>query len=280
MAAVWLAQHDRLLAAGVTLALGLSLKPTVAMAFVIFYIVQRQWRIIAAIYASTTVLIIVAMAQLWRIGLSWLPTYLENSAKVFSRGSIDDFTPANRVWFNMVNVQVAFYSVVRNILWTKILSLSIVVILLCLWLWFVLKSHAGLNLLALSTLVTICLLPVYHRFYDAALLIFPLAWGWLCARPGQRWRVSTMVAPFLLPGAALLNQMGVASSVSRLQSTSVDWRLLLLSHEAWLLLLLSAVLLYEMSFGGPRRLRDNSADRRERTSAAKAELILRHLRHA
>ena len=219
------------------------------------------------------------MARLWRIGFSWLSTYLENSTKVFSRGSIDDFTPANRVWFNMVNLQVAFYSVVRNILWTKVLSLSVVAILFCLWLWFVLRNHAGWNLLALSTLVTICLLPVYHRFYDAALLIFPLAWGWLCARPGQRWRVSVLVAPFLLPGAALLSQLGVASNVLRVQS-SVDWRLLLVAHEPWVLLLLSALLLYEMSYGEPDRLRKHSSELQERTSAAKAALILRLLRHA
>ena len=54
------------------------------------------------------------------------------------------------------------------------------------------------------------------------------------------------MAPFLIPGAALLGQTGLAASVSRMPTTSFDWRLLLLSHEAWLLLLLSAVLLYEM----------------------------------
>jgi len=251
VAAVWLAQQGRVIASGVTLAVGLSLKPTVAMAFVIFYIVHRQWRMVAAICATTTVLMIVAMARLWRIGFSWLATYLENSAKIFSRGSIDDFTPANRVWFNMVNVQVAFYSLVKSVLWTRVLSLSVVAVFFGLWLWFILKNHAGWNLLALSTLVTICLLPVYHRFYDAALLIFPLAWAWLCARPGQRWRISALVAPFLLPGAALLGQMGIAANLARVPSTSVEWRLLLVSHEAWLLLLLSAALLYEMRFLRP-----------------------------
>ena len=246
VAAVWLAQQGRVMASGVTLAVGLSLKPTVAMAFIIFYIVHRQWRVVTAICATTAVLMIVAMARLWRSGFSWLATYLENSAKIFSRGSIDDFTPANRVWFNMVNVQVAFYSLLKSVLWTRVLSLSVVAVFFGLWLWFILKNHAGWNLLALSTLVTICLLPVYHRFYDAALLIFPLAWAWLCARPGQRWRISALVAPFLLPGAALLGQMGIAANLAQVPPTSIEWRLLLVSHEAWLLLLLSAALLYEM----------------------------------
>ena len=243
---VFLAQQGRALASGMTLAVGVSLKPTVAMAFVIFYIVHRQWRMVGVTCATSAVLMVAGMARLWRSGFSWLPSYLENSAKVFSRGSIDDFTPANRSWFNMVNAQVAFYSLVKSVVWSNVLTFLIVGSLLGLWLWFIIKNRAGWNLLALSTLVTICLLPVYHRFYDAVLLIFPLAWAWLCARPKQRWRISALVAPFLIPGAALLGQTGLAASVSRMPTTSFDWRLLLLSHEAWLLLLLSAVLLYEM----------------------------------
>ena len=56
----------------------------------------------------------------------------------------------------------------------------------------------------------ICLLPVYHRNYDAALLIFPLLWSLSPAAPQvhvhQRLALILM-APFAVPGAWMLESM-------------------------------------------------------------------------
>ena len=69
----------------------------------------------------------------------------------------------------------------------------------------------------LSAITVISLLPVYHRFYDATLLVLPLCWAFVSLR---RERVAAVVSlglmlPFLIPGGALLDTMQIAGRIPR-----------------------------------------------------------------
>ena len=68
----------------------------------------------------------------------------------------------------------------------------------------------GSDLLSLGAVSTLALLPVYHRFYDAALLVVPLCWCMthVKGRPGRTDKnCITAYVPFLVPGAAFLQQL-------------------------------------------------------------------------
>ena len=152
------------------------------------------------------------------------------------------------MWFNMVNLQVTLYPLVKSAALANVLAVVSGAVLVGMWLWVMIRRPSS-DLLELSALATLSLLPIYHRFYDAALLILPLCWALLVANKRQkRIAIATVVLilPFLVPGAALLDQL----ATSHLSAANLDswwWNGLVMSHQVWALLLLSVLLLYAMS---------------------------------
>jgi hypothetical protein len=72
-----------------------------------------------------------------------------------------------------------------------------------LWLVLPVKFRGSPDLLAMGALSAINLLPFYHRYYDATLLLLPLCWYLVHFRAGEwRDRMSLLLwAPFLVPVA-------------------------------------------------------------------------------
>jgi hypothetical protein len=74
--------------------------------------------------------------------------------------------------------------------------------------WISLGFRKGRSeLLTISTLAVICLLPAYHRNYDAALLVFPLAWSISQLAGGSSTTAKVILAlmlPFAIPGPSIL----------------------------------------------------------------------------
>jgi len=126
------------------------------------------------------------------------------------------------------------------------------------------------DLLALSALLTVSLLPVYHRFYDATLLIFPLAWAFTALnghsspsgssdgrsaeghldrgsldrrlRPIAISVIAVILIIFLFPGGTILQQLQQSGHFTAFQS-HWWWNSLILPHENWCILLLTLLLL-------------------------------------
>ena len=81
-------------------------------------------------------------------------------------------------------------------------------ILLIGWLagFFLAREHADCELLELGALAVSSLLPIYHRFYDASLLVLPLCWAFVSLRKtgGRTRKVAAaallLMTPFLIPG--------------------------------------------------------------------------------
>ena len=108
------------------------------------------------------------------------------------------------------------------------------------------------ELLELSTIAVISLLPVYHRFYDATLLVLPLCWAFVWLR---RERASAalslgLMLPFLIPGGTLLETMQIAGRIPRALTNHWWWEAVVMPHQVWALLFLSIVLLREMGTDG------------------------------
>jgi hypothetical protein len=248
--ALWATAYSRENLAGILLALAICTKPQVGLFFLLFYGVQRRWRIAWLAGAVSGVIAVIAIGRLLLTGIPWLTSYVENSRSIFSPGAINDFTAANPVWFQMINLQIAFHPLLRSIGGTNLCAIGGAAVLMCGWLWLAVKTdQSSSSLLSLSTLAVISLLPIYHRSYDAALVVFPLAWALL-----EEHRQSlvpraclALIALFLLPGGVLVNFVASRAHLSRSVTTAWWWMSFVVAHQAWALLLLAALLLSAMA---------------------------------
>src|SRR5690606_32496529 len=93
----------------------------------------------------------------------------------------------------------------------------------------------------------ISLLPVYHRVYDAGLLLLPLGWALLARRPvtaRHRRLALWLLVPFLLPGVSILERLEDTGFVFAGVTKSWWWQALVIPHQVWTLLALAIVLLF------------------------------------
>jgi hypothetical protein len=173
---------------------------------------------------------------------------------MFSPGSLDDFARADAIRFNMTHAQVIFYSLVRNASLADWLARLLGAALLGYWLWACWRRRSS-ELLEISAISVLSLTCVYHRFYDAALLIWPLAWGLLLARRRSAAIITlAMIAPFFVPGAALLTESSLAARIPSTIANSWWWNTLVLPYAVWDLILIAILFLYWMSRGASEEL--------------------------
>jgi len=246
----WCARPKCDVLAGILLAGSTCLKPPIGMCFLFYFAVSRRWKVVSVGLGTVALTALVAGGRMWMSGLAWINSYRELTQQMFTTGSVNDFTTANPVWFQMLNLQGPFYALSHNARIADIAAILSGTLLISLWV-YLMRSAANrpCSLLAMSALAVLSLLPMYHRFYDASLLILPVAWAFAHRnRPSPKLTYITiaLVVPFLVPGAAALSQVSdQATLVPRLFGGSF-WNAFLIGHEVWFLFSLSLILLYGM----------------------------------
>ncbi len=252
--AIWSARRRHDLAAGFLLAVAAGLKPQIGLCFLLYYLLRRRWRVTGA---AAAVLGCVAAFGFVRLGVGhipWLSNYLDDNRILLETGVLGNFTTINPTRFGLINLQVAMYPLLGSIRRTNFAAMAIGATLFSVWIVYLWsgrdRGEAGNDreLLDLSTIAVISLLPVYHRFYDATLLVLPLCWAFVWLR---RERASAalslgLMLPFLLPGGTLLETMQIAGRIPRVLTNHWWWEAVVMPHQVWALLFLSIVLLREM----------------------------------
>jgi len=245
MIAVFCLAQNRSGTAGVLLVLAIALKPTVALPFVIYGFVSRERSrmITAAITTGIPLLAVTVIPQ--HGGTLWWKSFLANNLKMFAPGAIDDFGAANPIHFQLVNLQPAVFPILQSRTLADLTAALVFVVLLAFWFRAVWRDRQ-IGLLDLAILASATLLPVYHRFTDAGLLLLPVAWA-LSEMKGELRSFATgcllLISPFLIPGAAALSEFSARYGALKKVSTSRFWDPLILSHQPWLILMLCVVLL-------------------------------------
>lgn len=233
--------------AGILLAIAVCLKPTVAIGLLLYFFARREWKITAI---SSALVVLVELTGIFRCltsGLHWLSSYLADADRIFGPGSLADFTRAGAVRFNMVNGQIFFYSLFANARAANLLCWLTFFLLAAWWAFLSFRSR-GSEVLVISAISILSLVPIYHRAYDAGLLVWPLAWSILLVRHSNRVLPTLiLITPFFLPGPALLSDLAQTGRIPAVVSSSWWWSALVLSHEAWGLILLSLILLWFLS---------------------------------
>jgi hypothetical protein len=252
--AVWAAHERRDVAAGILFGFACSVKPQIGAFLLLYYLFRRRWQLFGTAVASSVGLAAVAALYLQLRRATWIQDYLRNAKGFVAANPIDDFSTLNPGRFSLINLQVPFFSITGHSSSANFLAFAVGGLLLCVWLYWVARSSEHVpELVSLGAVSTLTLLPVYHRFYDAALLVVPLCWC-LSNTLGPRKAITKiallLMTPFLVPGAAFLQQLAVHGHVPDAVTHSWWWNSVVMPHETWALLLLSLVLLYEIKIYG------------------------------
>jgi hypothetical protein len=247
VAAVSLAENEHPVWAALLLTLAVGLKPTVALPFALYVLMRRHWRVVISVAAAISLILLLAYARLTASGAPWFASFVETSRQMFGPGGIDDFSVANNSRFNLLNFQVVASQIVNRRPAAQMVAWSLFGLLFCIWLWTLRKTATReTGLLDLSFLAALTMLPLYHRFYDAVVLLVPIAWAVANFRGTARryaWLCLILSAPFILPGPALLAYLASRVLTIGELSHSWAWNLLLMSHEIWAVFFLSGALL-------------------------------------
>jgi alpha-1,2-mannosyltransferase len=237
--AIWCAQRGKSAHAGVLLAVAASFKPQLAAPFGLFYLCYRNWKLIG--YAAVTGLLLngIGVAQLeWR-GVNWWSGWTANIAASTRPGEANDPTMAGRWRHQIVSLTVLLHSFTTSKVLVTLLNATFAAALVGAYAWLTRRARFSADaLLSIATLCAVGLLPVYHRSYDAALLIVPLAWALSSLRGPLRapaWATLGALAVFLVPFDALMlaeQKLGMFRGVSQ----SWWWKALVAPHHAWALL--------------------------------------------
>lgn len=235
--------------ARVAIGVAVGLKPQIGLPFLAYYLLRRRWRVVTTSVAVLAILVATAVLHLALSHTPWVENYRYDNRMLFAQGSLGDFTERNPIRFGLVNLQVLLYTFLPDRAGANIAALVITGTLGLLWLRL-LRRHPGNNdqLLELAALTVLSLLPVYHRLYDASLLIFPLAWSWTAMRKSRNELATgtlLLILVFLVPGGSALEQFQRTSHLVALQH-SWWWTHFVMPHQVWALIFLSVLLLMAM----------------------------------
>jgi glycosyl transferase family 87 len=249
--AFWAATHQKDNLAGILIALSSCLKPQIGVLFILYYLLRRQWKIALVGIGLSTAVLIVGTGRLEFSGALWWEDFLAN-ARAMQHHRLMNFDDPSPIRFTMINLQVLLYAIISSSLVANAGAVLIGVVLCGKWAYYGLRSVAARSeLLLVSTFLVIGILPIYHRNYDATILIFPLCWALspqaeLYGR--GRWLAGLAMAPFLLPGPMLLQSLADRRAMPEWIVNGWWWNTILMPHQTWLLLALSIFLVQAVAF--------------------------------
>jgi hypothetical protein len=236
-------------AGGMVMAVGMCLKPQLTLPFLLYLVYRRHGRaFLAACVTGLGILALASVPLLWQ-GIAWPTALLDNVAAL--RGSIADASPDGPYWFQMIHVGMLWYAVTESDQAVMALSWATAGGLLLIAGWFGWRLEPGessrSDLALLSVLAVASLLATYHRFYDAVLLVIPLAWT-IDQLASRQHRLTAglggaAMAVYFVPGAAALFVLANRGLIPTWLTESSLWRWLVMPHQVWALLILAGCLL-------------------------------------
>ncbi|HEY1660120.1 MAG TPA: glycosyltransferase family 87 protein [Candidatus Sulfotelmatobacter sp.] len=254
---LWQARLKNDLTAATLFAISAGLKPQIGLIFVFYYLLRRRRRLFVT--AAVLLAFVGAAGLLW-LGANhtpWFGNYVRDNRILFETGKLGNFTDLNPLRFGLINLQVALYPLIGGVQWTNDTARVVGAILLVCWLiGFALGERDRSEVLELAALAICSLLPIYHRFYDASLLVLPVCWAFVSF--GRNRRVATvallLTTPFLVPGGTALQTLQENGRIPASLAGRAWWQAFVMAHEIWALLLLSLLLLGAMF--AQRRVRE------------------------
>jgi hypothetical protein len=231
---------------GLLIALSTALKPQIGLCFLIYHFARRRNPVLALVTLATLAALPIAWLNFARV--NWLPNYISDSHALFTAGVLGDFTDRNPLRFGLVNLQVGIYPFLHERYATDVAAAASSLLLFCVWVVLVLRLRRQIDVSCLGALAALSLLPVYHRFYDATLLLIPLCC--LLARPKLNRSCGiglVALGAFMVPGGSMLETLRNKGFIASSLGSTDWWTGLVMAHAVWCLVVLTIVLLYDIS---------------------------------
>lgn len=242
LSAVYLASLEKDIASGIVLAMATALKPNLCVWILLFYLMRRRWRLNVSFIISSVVITSVTLARLPVSPFHLLANYMQNVQQTLGAGGSNAFGTGNPL--GLLDLQVVFYPMMGSA--ASLLAYLVFAIGLGIWFWAVQRNPSCPEMLALSSLLALGFLPIYHRAYDVGILTLTLCWALerrRGANPFDLFRRTTLILMllFLIP-ERLFGSLAIAYLPDAVRSTPW-WYMIVLPHSVWILLLLNIALL-------------------------------------
>jgi len=237
----------RPIVSGVFLGLSICLKPQVAICFVLFFLMYRSWRVIAGTMVTGALLAAISLAPFLQQLPELKTSYRSNFTRGFANGASGDYTTTKSDRLSIVNLQPAIYQISHNKTDANLIAGAVFLIALVVWV-FQVWTRSIPPTLALSALILISIVPLYHRTNDLGILVLPLAWAianWHNAVRRYEVAVAVTAGTLYIPFAAILSRAETQLSPNIV--ASAWWRVFIAQSQSWIVLLLAALLLLAMS---------------------------------
>jgi len=232
-------------AAGMLLAAAGLLKPQIVLFFGLYWLCRKRWRAVLTAGAVAGIVTAVAFLRLHLAGVPWWPQWQENISRCFHGGYCDYAAPDHAHIF--INLQHPLYAIFGSreaatwIGWALTAALASAGLAA----WWRTSDGPRHELSILAFLAVVCLLPVYHVFYDAVTLVLVLCWAvsvWNTPLRPHALAAILLTLPFMVSGAAALHVLAETGRVPAGWAGTWWWRTLLLPHQPYLLTAIGAVL--------------------------------------
>ena len=238
----WVVLRERPAVAGVLMACGAALKPSLSGAFALVGLLGGGPRWVVSAGATFLAFLGIGELRLRLAGHEGLPAWLR-ALSASARDGVNSASPGNPGSTFMLNLELPLRRLVDAPVTAQAIAVAVVLPLVLVALWKLrTDTSRRTGLRALSLLSVLSLLVMYHRFYDAVLLWLPLAvlladWDELGAWP--RWLLAASLAVFSVNGQALLQALVEAGRIPDWAASTGLWRTVIMAHHPWTLLLLA-----------------------------------------
>lgn len=247
-----LERSNRPVMAGVLYGLSIVVKVQIGLPFLAYLIWRRRWVTASAAGLVAAVLSMVSVLRMVWGGVPWLESWMANLSVLSGTGGINDPSPANPERYAMIDLRYLLESVGIGGRWGDAVTFALIGLAALVTIVLIRGRHPQRELLAISLVAVLCLLVTYHRYYDAVLLAFPIAWGIsaIPTQPGLGLAVLFLSADFLVPAQTALHDLLGRGMIPSVVSTSALWDAVLITQHVWALVLIALVLLWAAWRGG------------------------------
>jgi len=240
---ILLAERDQGWWAGLILGFVAALKPQIGIWILLYYLLRRRRQVVLG--ASAAVALVSAILLLRPLPLSTtIASYRANLQHWFAPGHPYGFTEG-ALAFHVNNIQVILYRLLHNVFTSNLLAHALFLSGLVVWTLILWRAEFRIPApLAISSLLALSFLSLYHSVSDVTILT--LALGWVVSDGCQAWtrtKTSICILFFLLmmPGHSFL--MRLTPHLDASVTTQWWWTLFVARYFVWLLLTLSIALL-------------------------------------
>jgi len=247
MLALWAVSRHQNILAGLLLGLAIAWKPQVGGPFLLYLLYKRQWMTGTSSLLLLAILSVAAIAPIQQRHPEWPQTLQSNVQFVFAPGHLNDFETSNLTRDHMLNLQLPVYAICPSRAVANVVAIGITLVLLVIFLFVARKSDERMMLLEYSIVACLCLLPAYHRYYDATLLTLAICWA-IDAIKNRSSKIAWIV---LAPMTTFFAPVGLALTMVRNGRIPMDvqsswwWNTIIIPAHSWILLLICILLIAE-----------------------------------